>query len=201
YIMFSLKYELIQEFTRLSALDVKPKEELSTIILGNMDKQLLKYIGTVEPYFCEPEKIENNLIRIKLLELLFYLSSSNHIILEQLLECRLHFRSNITATIEENVMNSLSLYQLAVLSGRSLSSFRRDFLAIYNMPPSQWIRRKRLEKAKELLISSNMSVTDVCYTTGFENIAHFSRLFKSQFGTPPSEYRYAKHLTLPMCFS
>jgi len=57
------------------------------------------------------------------------------------------------------------------------------------MPPSQWIRKKRLEKAQELLTSTTMTVTDICYTLGFENIAHFSRLFKSQFGYPPSEFR------------
>jgi transcriptional regulator GlxA family with amidase domain len=76
-----------------------------------------------------------------------------------------------------------------MLSGRSLSSFRRDFFAIYNMPPSQWIRLKRLEKARGLLISATMSVTDICYTTGFENIAHFSRLFKSHFGYCPRYFR------------
>jgi AraC-like DNA-binding protein len=91
--------------------------------------------------------------------------------------------------VEENIMNSLSLQQLAMMSGRSLSSFRRDFLAIYNMPPSHYIRQKRLEKARELLKSTTMTVTDICYTLGFENIAHFSRLFKSYFKSSPSEFR------------
>ena len=47
---------------------------------------------------------------------------------------------------------------------------------------------KELEK-QELLQSTNMTVTDICYTSGFESIAHFSRLFKSQFGNSPSEFR------------
>jgi AraC-like DNA-binding protein len=189
YILFSLKYDLVKEFVKLAELTIAAKEELFPITVNELDKRLLKYVDSLEFYFIEPEKVEGSLIKIKLLELLFYLAVDNNKILEQVLDIRDHFRSNITATVEENIMNSLSLNQLAVLSGRSLSSFRRDFLAIYNMPPSQWIRQKRIEKARELLINTKMTVTDICYTTGFENIAHFSRLFKSEFGYCPTEFR------------
>jgi len=189
YILFSLKYDVVKEFVKLAELSIAAQEEVCPIMVDELDNRLLKYVDSLEFYFIEPEKVDGSLIKIKLLELMFYLSAKDNKIMQQVLDLRDHFRSNITATVEENIMNSLSLYQLAVLSGRSLSSFRRDFLAIYNMPPSQWIRQKRLEKAKELLTSTTMTVTDVCYTTGFENIAHFSRLFKSEYGDCPSEFR------------
>jgi transcriptional regulator GlxA family with amidase domain len=98
-------------------------------------------------------------------------------------------RPDITTTVEGNILNNISLQELAHLSGRSLSSFKRDFHAIYNMPPSQWIRERRLEKARELVMRTSMSVTDICYTLGFENIAHFSRLFKTYFGVAPTRYK------------
>jgi AraC-like DNA-binding protein len=62
-------------------------------------------------------------------------------------------------------------------------------MSIYHMTPSQWIRIKRLEKARALLLSTTMTITDICYTLGFEHIAHFSRLFKAHFGYPPSFYK------------
>ena len=192
YIIFSLKYDLVKEFTKLAELCVTASEEFLPITVNELDRQMLKYIESLEPYFQAPEKVGSNLVKIKLLELLFYLSSLHNKILKQLLDLKEYFRCNITATVEENIMNSISLHQLAVLSGRSLSSFRRDFLAIYNMPPSQWLRQKKLEKSKELLVSTTMTVTDICYTTGFENIAHFSRLFKSQFGCNPSGFRMGR---------
>ncbi|MEO5891458.1 MAG: AraC family transcriptional regulator [Ferruginibacter sp.] len=192
YILFSLRYDLVKEFTKLAELCITVKEELLPVIVNAPDKQMMKYMESLEPYFHAPEKVDGNLVKIKLLELLFYVSGMHNKILEQLLDLREHFHCNIVATVEENIMNPLSLHQLAVLSGRSLSSFRRDFLAIYNMPPSQWIRQKKLEKSKELLVSTTMTVTDICYTTGFENIAHFSRIFKSQFGCPPSGYRMGR---------
>lgn len=189
YILFSLKYELVKEFVKLAELSIAASEAALPVTVNHLDKKLLKYVDSLELYFIEPEKVGGNLIKLKLLELLFYLSANDNKILEQLLDLRDHFRPDITAAVQENLMNSLSLSQLAVLSGRSLSSFRRDFLAIYNMSPAQWIREKRLEKARELLKSTTMTVTDVCYNTGFENIAHFSRLFKSQFQCCPTEFR------------
>jgi AraC family transcriptional regulator, exoenzyme S synthesis regulatory protein ExsA len=189
FVLVCLKYELVKEFIKMAELSITPTCEASAITVNTGNQQLSKFIDSLQPYFMQPEKVGGSLIKIKLLELLFYLAGSNSEILEQVLDLREHYRSNIVTTVEENIMNSLSLNQLAVLAGRSLSSFRRDFLAIYNMPPSQWIRKKRLEKAQELLTSTTMTVTDICYTLGFENIAHFSRLFKSQFGYPPSGYR------------
>lgn len=189
YILINLKYELVVEFTRLAKLPVPETRNISPVAINELDRKLVKYIDSLEAYFAEPEKVEGSLVKIKLLELLFAMMDNNNTILRQVLDLRDHYRSDITATVEENIMNSLSLHQLAVLAGRSLSSFRRDFLAIYNMPPSQWIRQKRLEKAQELLLSTTMTVTDICYTAGFENIAHFSRLFKSQFRCSPSEFR------------
>lgn len=190
YILVSLKYELVKEFTKIAELSFAVTEVSSPVTINMIDDRLLNYINSLEPYFMEPKKVEASLIKIKLLELLFYLSGNNNKILEQVLDLREHFRNNITTTVEDNIMNSLSLNELAVLSGRSLSSFRRDFLSIYNMPPSQWIREKRLKKAQEYLQSTTMTVTDICYTLGFESIAHFSRIFKSRFGYPPSGFRH-----------
>jgi AraC family transcriptional regulator, exoenzyme S synthesis regulatory protein ExsA len=189
HIRIFLKYELVKEFIKLTKLYMANPAEASPVLVNIAGKRLLKFIDSLEDYFSEPEKVEENLIRIKLLELLFNLAHTDNKILVQLMDMREHFRADITATIEENIMNSVSLNQLAIKSGRSLSSFRRDFLAIYNMPPSQWIRERRMEKAKELLLNTTMTITDVCYTLGFESLAHFSRLFKSFFGHSPSEYK------------
>ena len=189
YILVPLKNDLVKEFVKLAELSIAPTEEAFPVTVNSLDRRLLKYIDSLQHYFTEPEKVEGSLIKIKLLELLFYLVRHESNIMEQVLDIREHYRSNITAMVEENLLNSLSLHQLAVLAGRSLSSFRRDFRATYNMPPSQWIRKRRLEKARELLQMTTMTVTDICYTAGFENIAHFSRLFKSQFGYCPSGVR------------
>ena len=89
--------------------------------------------------------------------------------------------------VEEHLTEPVSVEDMAYLSGRSLSSFKRDFHDVYNMPPARWIREQRLDRARQMLASSTMSVAEVCYTLGFENPTHFSRIYKQRFGHPPSD--------------
>jgi AraC-like DNA-binding protein len=189
YMVFNLRPHLVTEFVKMADLSIAITPQSLPFIVSATDDTFSKFIASLHVCLTYPSSIQSKLSKLKLLELLFYLASYNPAILNQLLQLRESFQANITTIIEENILNSMSLQQLAVLAGRSLSSFRRDFLSIYNIPPSQWIRQRRLEKAKELLCSTTMSITDICYTTGFENIAHFSRLFKSHFCASPSEFR------------
>ena len=189
YLLITLTCDLVKEFAKIVALPVFNCADKEPFKITTIDIGLQKYIDCLQLYFGQAQTVEESLVKIKLLELLFYLLRFYNQILILVLDIKENYRVDVTHAVEENMLNSLSLSQLAVLSGRSLSSFRRDFLSIYKMPPSQWIRQKRLEKAKELLQSTNMTISDICYTTGFENIAHFSRLFKSQFTHSPSAYR------------
>lgn len=186
YMMFFLKDDLLKDFLKLANVKADEAGESAPVFVNDVTERLLKYVESLKPYFDEPDKIDRELIRIKLLELLFDLASADKNVMQQLLQLKQPARSNISVTVEENLLNPVSLADLAYLSGRSLSSFKRDFQAIYNMPPSQWIREKRLDKAKELLSGTGMSVTDVCYIAGFESVAHFSRAFKKHFGYSPS---------------
>jgi AraC-like DNA-binding protein len=191
FIMVYFKYDLLKEFVKVSQLSVLPPKDSSAVTIDSVGARLLKFFDSLETYFLEPESIDEYLTKIKMLELLFNLVQADSNIVPQLMDLRLHFRADITTTVEDNLMSPMSLTQLAELSGRSLSSFKRDFLAIYNVPPSTWLRQRRLEKARELFLNTTMTVTDVCYTLGFENLAHFSRLFKFHFGYSPSKSRTA----------
>ncbi len=189
YLQFFLANELVREFTKIATVRENTRDESFPIVVSAAEKDLQNYIASLEPYIEMPQTVNANLVKLKILELLFCLSKLPNGIITHLLDVRDHFHSNITATVEENIANSISLRELAMLSGRSLSSFRRDFAAIYNMPPRQWITKRKLEKSKELLLGTTMTITDICYMTGFENIAHFSRAFKSRFGCPPTTFR------------
>jgi len=194
YIRFTIKDDLVKEFIKLASIQLINPQHLIPVTVNQKEKEWLSYMDSLDPYLQQFNNHGEGLVKIKMLELLFHIADRDKCMLEQLLNIREQFRPDIRSTIEENLTNALSVTQLATLAGRSLSSFRRDFLAIYNMPPSQWIRFKRLEKAKELL-NTTMTVTDICYTLGFESIAHFSRLFKSHFGYPPTSHKAVVSLT------
>lgn len=189
FIIFSLGYDLVKEFSTLSQLTTINKTFNSEVVVSELHPVFIRFTNSLSMYFEDGVVVEETLVKIKLLELLYSLKNSENGFLELFLDLRKDNRPNITIVVEDNYMNSLSINQLARLAGRSLSSFRRDFISIYNMPPSQWIRDRRLKKSLEFLLNTNMTITDICYTLGFENIAHFSRLFKSYFGYSPSVYR------------
>lgn len=74
---------------------------------------------------------------------------------------------------------------------RSLAMSRaqlyRKFSALTDTTVSSFIRSLRLKKAKELLLTTNLNVTEVAFDTGFKNLAHFSRIFSREFGYAPSK--------------
>ncbi|MEM9822302.1 MAG: ATP-binding protein [Bacteroidota bacterium] len=85
-----------------------------------------------------------------------------------------------------------SLNHLCQKIGMSRSQLFRKMKAIINTSPSQFIRSYRLQKAKTLLETTELNVSEVVWATGFSSLPHFSRIFLEEFGVPPS--KTTKHL-------
>ena len=82
----------------------------------------------------------------------------------------------------------MSMTEFAKASGRSLSTFKRDFKKISQLSPERWLTDHRLRAAHELL-KHGQRVSDVCFDVGFKNVSHFSAIFKKKFGLTPGEVR------------
>lgn len=67
------------------------------------------------------------------------------------------------------------------------SLFRREFKRLTGVSPAQYQLRLRLGKAKELLLTTSLSVSEVAYYLGFESLAHFSKQFKKKYGFSPRQ--------------
>jgi AraC family transcriptional regulator, exoenzyme S synthesis regulatory protein ExsA len=91
--------------------------------------------------------------------------------------------------MESNYMYDLSLAEFARLGHRSLATFKRDFFKHYLTPPGKWLLQKRAERAHLLLTTTKSNVNDIALESGFESGAHFSRVFKEQFGYSPNHSR------------
>ena len=97
--------------------------------------------------------------------------------------------SPIKEVMEANYAYNLTIDAYARLTNRSVSSFKRDFQALYKTSPGRWLIDKKLDRAKQLLLQTAQAITDVAFDSGFENTAHFSRLFKQKTGITPMEFR------------
>jgi len=74
--------------------------------------------------------------------------------------------------------------------GISPFHFIRQFEAVFGVTPHQYRIQARLERAKHLLATERLSVTDVCMEVGFTSLGSFSALFTRRFGESPSAYRH-----------
>jgi AraC-like DNA-binding protein len=90
--------------------------------------------------------------------------------------------------IDNNYQEAIDLDDIAGQAFISRFHFHRLFRRIYRRTPHQYLTRKRLDKAKDLL-AENKSVTEVCNEVGFESIGSFSVLFKKEIGFAPTYYR------------
>ncbi|MEO3406742.1 AraC family transcriptional regulator [Mucilaginibacter sp. CAU 1740] len=91
--------------------------------------------------------------------------------------------------METNFNRQLSIDDMAKLTGRSTSAFKKEFTDRFNTTPVKWQLNRRLEYAEYQLKHSNDPVATVAYSSGFENISHFSKVYKQRFGTSPKSTR------------
>lgn len=95
----------------------------------------------------------------------------------------------LEAYVEKNIGREITLEELAAKAGYNKTYFVKKFKTIWATTPMQFVNDKRLEKAKLMLASTDMSITEISESTGFMCIHAFSRNFRRNFGITPSEYR------------
>ena len=96
--------------------------------------------------------------------------------------------------INNNYNQKIDLIKLADLSGYSYHHFRHLFKQNIGLSPLSYIINLRIEKAKQLLIEDECTISDIAYNCGFSNNSEFVVIFKKIVKMPPSEYRKRNNL-------
>ena len=84
---------------------------------------------------------------------------------------------------------NLNVDVIAAQFGMGRTNFYRKVREITSVSPNDYLRQCRMERASELLRTTDLSVTEICGQVGIPDAQYFSRVFKSFYGTPPSAYR------------
>jgi AraC-like DNA-binding protein len=93
--------------------------------------------------------------------------------------------------IDRDYAQPLDLDAMAAEAGYSRFHFARAFAAAYGETPRTSLTRRRIERAKTLLRSANLSVTEICFLVGFSSLGSFSTRFRDLVGQSPTDYRVA----------
>jgi AraC-like DNA-binding protein len=99
--------------------------------------------------------------------------------------------------VDREYARQLDVAALARAAHASTAHFSRSFKRAFGETPHGYLQRRRIERAKELLRGTELSVTEVSLEVGFQSLGSFSRGFRELVGTPPSEYARRWRDTLP----
>lgn len=179
--------EVFQEFEK-GYLPVDAGKHKQSVIKLPETPDIKGLFLSITPYFDSAIKPSDDIMCLKMLEGLHALLRIDERFYATLFDFTEPWKIDILDFLNENYMYDLSMEEIASFTGRSLSTFKRDFKKISDLSPEKWLVRRRLEAAQEMLREKGKSVTDVYVEVGFKNFSHFSTAFKKQYGVAPSNF-------------
>lgn len=170
---------------------IQNKQKLISVNKYVNDELFKIYIESLKIYFENPSLVNDDLIILKLKELIILLTKTeNAESIGQLISSLFSQREySFREIIEAHLHTEFSIEKLALLTHLSVSSFKREFAKIYNDSPAHYVKNKKIEHAAELLAATNQRIGDIAFDCGFNDLAHFSKSFQTKYGVPPSQYR------------
>jgi AraC-like DNA-binding protein len=102
-----------------------------------------------------------------------------------------HRFAHVIQYIKENLREKIDLDALPDKACMSRANFFRKFKETFGYSPGDYIQKERIVQAKEFLKNPFISISEVCFLTGFQNLHHFVRVFKKETGATPKAYQYA----------
>lgn len=141
---------------------------------------------SLDQYFSSGQYPSKELVDAKLLEAVLVVLQLKPELSRLIFDILEPWKPDLTDFMNKNFTCDLSVEQFAHYTGRSLSSFKRDFSELFHETPSRWIIKRRLEEAYTLLKQEKVTPSEIYLKVGFKNFSHFSTAFKKQFGVSPS---------------
>jgi AraC family transcriptional regulator, exoenzyme S synthesis regulatory protein ExsA len=194
-LMFFIPDALIRSTVREMAGSLKMSSSrvgpIKSAVRVQDDTALVAFFQSMRLYFSGKEKPSEPLLRLKLKELIIGIltSGKNPALADYFRLIGERDAPSVAEIMEANFRYNLSLEEYAKLCHRSLSSFKREFEKVFRESPGKWLLQKRLDYAAALLRNSQMNVTEIAFESGFEDVSHFSRVFKGRFDVPPLTFR------------
>jgi AraC-like DNA-binding protein len=186
-IIITLDEAFLKRFLERHFYETQPPAIGDSYIFIPENKFIKNFIASLEPYYTGDLEISADFADIKREELLLILLKSDPDLADILFSFSLPFKINLKEYMNKNFRFNVSLEKFAFFTGRSLSTFKRDFQRVFGTAPGIWLKKKRLQEAYFQLAEQSRKPSEVYLEVGFEDLSHFSFAFKKEFGKTPNE--------------
>jgi len=156
-------------------------------ILFEPNNMLKGYFLSVIPYIESNKPVSKKLTSIKVNEAIALLLDIQPDLDSFLFDFSDPHKQNLEEFMLKNFHYNAPIEHFARLSGRSLTSFKREFSDIFKTSPGTWLKDKRLSEAYYLIQKKSRNPRDIYLDLGFENLSHFYTSFKQKYGMTPAE--------------
>src|SRR5258708_5294157 len=161
-------------------------QKFDNVFLLKSNKAFKNYVDSLLPYLESGDEISEQLVRIKIKEAVLIFIEANPDLKHILFDFNEPGKIDLEAYMNKHYSFGGELDQFAYLTGRSLSTFKRDFKRIFKTTPNRWLMEKRLERAYYLIKECGVRPKEAYSEVGFKDYSHFSFAFKKVFGVAPS---------------
>lgn len=162
------------------------KHTANNVFLLKPNHLFRNYMDSLLPYLAHSVHMPAQLVKIKVKEAVMVFLAANPTLQDLLFDFSEPGKIDLQAYMEQHYQYNGDLQHFAYLTGRSLSTFKRDFEKAYHTTPSRWLLQKKLEDAHYLLKNKKFKSTEVYLEVGFKDYSHFFVAFKKLFGIAPS---------------
>ncbi|UTJ05105.1 AraC family transcriptional regulator [Arcobacter roscoffensis] len=197
FICLAIDIDKKMMFDIISSLSNQEAKNCKTIQMGVFQDSVTPQIEDIVLRLLKTlkSKEESAILGESILKELYYriaTNSNSHFLHKMFLKQKQEAKiSKSLKSIHDNFNQPLDIPTLAKQEDMSVSSFHTHFKNITSYSPLQYIKKIRLNKAKDFIEQKNMQVNNTAYAVGYESVSQFSKDFKKYFGYPPKEAKIA----------
>ena len=190
FLMFTPKF--LRSFYNRLYKNTLPKDakrnKISLCKLPSNRPDIVSLFESMTPYFNSDIEPTEELLQLKMVEGMYVLLNTSKNLYASVFDFTDPWKIDILDFLESNYMNDISMEEIANYTGRSLSTFKRDFKKCSTLSPREWLIHRRLEAAHELIRKGERKVSEICFEVGFKNLSHFSKIYKEKYGISQTGY-------------
>ncbi|WP_449401421.1 AraC family transcriptional regulator [Chryseobacterium wanjuense] len=146
-VIIAFDEKFLKKFLERHPYQAEPTDHDDSFLFIQEDKLIKNFIQSLEPYYNGTEQLDDIFVDIKREELLMILLKNNPDLKNIFFNFNVPHKIDLELFMNHNYKFNISLERFAFMTGRSLSTFKREFKAIFNTSPGKWLMNRRLQEA------------------------------------------------------